>query len=528
MMQTNIKFLFKRIHKEPVSRAMSIRRLINRMILGVVFGLLVQNAQIRCVAVSPRKGDWPQWRGPGRDGVSLDTGLVKTWPTGGPPILWENSEMGKGQGQPSIANGYVFSIGYDFKGETVYALDENTGDVLWKTLIGAKVFSTAYGSCSTPTVDGDRVYALGSHGDLACLDASTGKVLWKKNLITDFGGKVGGNGYCESPLVDEDKVLATPNSASATVIALNKLDGSVIWQCPYSTVYDGEQTSSPLNAASIMPMTVGGQRFYVQGVNRVKGVSAKTGVALWSINKKLEYATVLCRDNQLLLRDCLVNLSKVNNAVEYQVNYDETQVNYEYGGVVLVDGFVYGTRNGTISCTEFATGKLIWSRPSNARPSIGRGSIAYADGRLYYRTDSGLVALFEATPTGPVQCGYFHDNAVLHYAPPSIANRRLYLRDGNFLTCYFLAPLLVPLTFQGYQWKDSAQFQLRIARSDGLPMVTNKAVRVELVTSTNLNSNISMWKLLTTKSILTNGVLIQKVTRNPSESTRYYSIRVTQ
>ena len=522
------KFLFTAIYDQTITPILSLQRLIGAIVFCVMFAVWFHTADFQCAAATQRTGDWPQWRGPGRDGISMDTGLMKTWPTEGPPLLWENSSIGKGHGQPSIANGYVFCIGNEIKGEFVYALDENTGNLLWKTLISSTSSSLAYGSCSTPTINGERVYALGGHGDLACLDFVTGKVLWQKNLVSGFGGKYAAWGYCESPLVDENKVLVTPNSASATVIALNKIDGSTIWQCPYSSVYDGDQTSLVPIAPSIMPMTVGGRRFYVQSVGKVKGIAADTGIPLWSIDKKLEYATVVCRDNQLLLRDCLINLSNINSHVEYQVAYDQNPVNLEYGGVVLVNGFVYGTRNGTLSCTEFATGKLQWTRTNNFRPSLRRGSISYAEGHIFYRDESGSVALFEATPTGAVQCGYFYDNAVPSYAPPSIANRRLYLRSDYILNCYLLAPLAVPLIFQGCQSTDNTGFQLRIGRSDGLPMVTSKSVRLELVTSTNFDLNISLWKLLNPKSVLTNGVLIQTVTRNLFESTRYYRVRVTQ
>ena len=506
----------------PVARRVSVDPTPVRRLTIITVLCLMLAVAVRGSDSSPATGDWPQWRGPGRDGISLDTGLLKSWPTGGPPVLWIAKDLGKGSGQPSIANGRVFCLGYDGTGETLCALDEKAGEVLWSQRISQKLNGQMliYGSCSTPTVDGDRVYALAGFGVLACLEATTGRILWQRNLPSDFAGGLHEYGYCESPLVDGDKVLVTPGSASATVVALNKHDGTTIWRCP-APKGNGDQLSS------IVAMTVGGRRFYVQSTGAgMSGMAPENGAIIWSSEERVYLSTAICEGNRMLLQSCLINLSNVADRITSQIVYHNVPLDDSYGGGVLVDGYVYSTRNQGMSCSELATGKLQWCRPAMAsRPT--RESVAYADGRVYFRDDGGSVFLFEANPQRPVECGHFQDNVSSHYAPPAIANRRLYLRGDERLCCYDLATKgSSPLEFQKYVCPpEGERLQLRISRSDGLPLNQDRATQTEILTATDLNGSPNRWTLLTNQPVLTNGALTITVSRDLSEPARYYRVR---
>src|SRR5262245_34769556 len=177
-------------------------------------------------APAPQKQfDWPQWQGPDRTGLSKETGLLKSWPKGGPELAWKAEGIGGGFSTPSVAAGRVFGMGYKGDDEIVWALEEATGQPLWSTKIAAanRKIGHGSGSRSTPTVDGELLYAVGVGGDLACLEAATGKVRWQKNMPKEFGGKMmSGWGYSESPLIDGDRVIATPGGKMATLVALDK------------------------------------------------------------------------------------------------------------------------------------------------------------------------------------------------------------------------------------------------------------------------------------------------------------------
>jgi outer membrane protein assembly factor BamB len=188
------------------------------------------------VATTLSAADWPQWRGPKRDGISTETGLLKSWPAEGPKLLWQVKELGSGYSTPSVAAGRVYVMSnHGLEDEFVKALDVKDGKEIWSTRagkVGSQDQQPNYPAArSTPTVDGTRMYALGSDGDLVCLEAETGKVRWQKSLRADFGGKPGTWAYSESPLVDGDKVVCTPGGAEATIVALNKNTGEVVWKC---------------------------------------------------------------------------------------------------------------------------------------------------------------------------------------------------------------------------------------------------------------------------------------------------------
>lgn len=178
--------------------------------------------------------DWPQWQGPERTAHSKETGLLKEWPKDGPPLAWKAKALGGGDSTPSIANGRIYGMSHRGEDEVVWALSEKDGKELWAVRVGP-AYTTSWhqskeGPSATPTVDGDRLYVMGLAGNLACLQAGDGKVLWQRSLMADFGGRMPMWSYRESPLVDGEKVIGTAGGTETTMVALNKLTGEVIWK----------------------------------------------------------------------------------------------------------------------------------------------------------------------------------------------------------------------------------------------------------------------------------------------------------
>jgi outer membrane protein assembly factor BamB len=404
------------------------------------------------------EGDWPGWMGADRTGVSHETGLLKQWPKSGPKLVWKVEDIGEGYSTPSIADGKIFlmsSRGTDT--EFALALSAKDGSKIWERHVG-KVGPNRgpdyHGSRSTPTVDGDAVYVLGSDGDLACLDAAKGEVRWKKNLRTDFDGKAGIWAYAESPLIDGDTLVCTPGGDTATLVALNKKNGEVIWKAaiPGKATGGGRMSMSSNTAgyASATVATVDGVKQYVQSLTGgVVGVAAKDGKLLWRYDKIS--GNTMC--NTPLFHDGYVLMSALNppggagnGTTLLQLKRDESggvavkEVYYNkvlsahHGGVVRVGDAVYGTSQTGLVCIDFKTGETKWQNRS-----VGKGSIAAADGELYVRSEKGPVALVEATPAAYKEIGRFEqpDRSKLNAWPhPVIAGGRLYLRDQKVLLCY--------------------------------------------------------------------------------------------
>jgi outer membrane protein assembly factor BamB len=228
--------------------------------------------------------DWPQWRGPAQEAVSTEKGLLKEWPTNGPSLLWELRGLGTGFSSVSIAGGKLFTMG-DLqedgqKSQFLIAFDLQTRERAWIAKVGPP---HGDGSRCTPTVDGDRVYALGTDGDLVCVTVATGKEVWHKNFAKDFHGEMmSGWKYSESPLVDGDKLVCTPGGKEAAMVALNKLNGEVIWKC---TPAHPEATGGA-GYASIVVSEGAGVRQYVTVMGRAAvGVSAADGKLLWTYKR---------------------------------------------------------------------------------------------------------------------------------------------------------------------------------------------------------------------------------------------------
>src|SRR5262245_45941337 len=301
------------------------------------------------LTLSLRADDWPQWRGPTRTGVSKETGLLKEWPKGGPKLLWQRKDLGGGYSTPAVVGGHVYLLA-DSKGEEfVVALAVKDGATAWSTRVG-KVGPNKGpqypGARCTPTVDGDRIFALGSDGDLACLDREKGKVAWSKNLRKEFGGVPGMWAYAESPLIDGDVLVCTPGGKTATIVALRKKDGEPIWKCP---VPEGDEAAY----ASAIAVEVGGVRQYVQFLGKgLVGVEAKSGKFLWRYDATMDEAanipTPVFHDGCVFTSTSrngtgLNRITVTGGAVKSeQVYFNNTRLN-SIGGVVRLGDHGHGT-----------------------------------------------------------------------------------------------------------------------------------------------------------------------------------------
>src|ERR1051325_52323 len=392
--------------------------------------------------------DWPQWRGPQRNGVSAETGLLKQWPKNGPKLLWKVADIGSGYSTPALAGERLYLLANEgMENEFVQTHAVSDGKRGWRTRLGKVGPNNPQMNYaaprSTPTVDGELTYALGSDGDLACLETTSGRARWQKNLRADFNGKPGDWAYAESPLVDGDTLVCTPGGADATLVALDKKTGGVIWKCGMP---GGEQAAF----ASAVVMEVSGIRPYVQLLQKgLAGVDAKTGKVLWRYARPTSryganIPTPLASGNYVYVGSAgtgggLVKLEARDGKMEVEQVYFEPKLPTSIGGVVKVGDFLYGTTAQALLCIEFITGKVKWEERA-----LGAASICYADGRLYLHGENGEVALVEASPESYHEKGRFtppdqpKHNIQMEkaWAYPVVASGRLYLRDHGSLWCY--------------------------------------------------------------------------------------------
>lgn len=389
--------------------------------------------------------DWPQWRGPHRDGKSAETGLVKQWPAGGPPMVWKITGSGAGYATVSVANGVIYTAGDIGEENFVLAFREKDGQPLWKAKLGragAPGWGGFAGVRCTPTVDGDLVFAIGQYGEIAAFEAGTGRELWRRDFLQDYGAKLPEWGFSESPLVDGDKLVFTPGGEKGAIVAVNKRTGDLLWQT-------GEFTDEA-QYSSLMPATIEGVPQYVQlTMASVVGVSPE-GKVLWRAARKGAVAVIptpVVTDNLVYVTSgynigCnLFKVARASDSFTVTEVYKNRVVMNHHGGVILVGDYLYGhdDRRGW-TCQNFKTGEAVWQ----TEDGLGKGSCVYADGHLVLREEKKIgsrVALIEASPAGYKEKGVFEqpDQSGKEAWPhPVIANGRLYLRDQDVLLCYDL------------------------------------------------------------------------------------------
>ncbi len=396
--------------------------------------------------------DWPGWRGAARDGISKESGLLGSWPEGGPKMLWETSGCGSGYSSVAVAGGSVFTLGKAREGESLVAFNAEDGKPLWQT-----VFGTGGHSNGSPEVDGGFVYAIGLAGDLVCADAATGEIVWKKNFAKDFAGKMmSGWGFSESPLLDGDRLVCTPGGDAAMMVALDKKTGAEIWRSP-APGGTGAKGKDGAGYSSIVISRGAGVKQYVQITGRgAMGVRAEDGKPLWAYNSvangTANIPTPLV-DGDLVFcstgygtGSALLKLVRDGDGVKAVEQYflDGKTFQNHHGGMILKDGHVFAGHahnNGFPICVELATGKIVWGGDERG-PGSGSAAVLLAGNDLIFRYEDGVVALIEATTARYNLKGQFKPafQKGKSWAHPVVVDGRLYLREQDKLMCYDLRP----------------------------------------------------------------------------------------
>jgi outer membrane protein assembly factor BamB len=397
-------------------------------------------------------GYWPEWRGPNRSGVSAETGLLGTWPEGGPSVVWSSPGLGQGFSSVAVADGRILTMGDRRDGQYVIALDEASGRELWSTRVGSVHRDQYAGPRGTPTIDGERTYVLDTDGDLVCLDTATGREIWRRSLTRDFGARTPGWMFAESPLVDGDRVLVSPGTRQAAIVALDKMTGRDIWRTAIPSL--GRQGVDGPEYSSIVISQAAGVKQYVRLLGRgVIGVRASDGELLWSytrvvngtaniptpvVNGNLVFASTGYQAGAALL-ELVPGPEATVTARERYFLQGRTFQNH-HGGMVFVNGYVYagtGHNNGLPICVELVSGRIAWGGDFRNAGS-GSAAVTAADGHIYYRYQNGLMLLVEATPEAYREKGSFEIPGVRQpsWSHPVVAGGRLYLREQDQLYAY--------------------------------------------------------------------------------------------
>ncbi|HEV3261312.1 MAG TPA: PQQ-binding-like beta-propeller repeat protein [Gemmataceae bacterium] len=377
--------------------------------------------------------DWPCWRGPHHDGISRETGLLKSWPASGPRVLWKTDLTG-GYSSVVVAGGRLFTQTKDQKEDLVLCVDALTGKKLWEARHAAdyakfpsldKRFLT--GPKTTPSVDGDRVYALANTGLLQCLDVRTGKPVWERNLLKLADRSCPEYGYCNSPLVVSDVLFVHPGGHKGNSVAcLNKKDGRVVWQALNDRI--GWATPISIKAAGVP------QLIYFTGQGGV-GVSPADGKLLWRSDWKTAFdinaATPIYADGCLFLSSNYGNggvLLRLKSKGNPEVVWKSRAMENHFSTSVLYRGHLYGFSTDRLRCVEFMTGKVKWDKAG-----LGKGSLLIADGLLIVLGEQGTLVLADATPKGYAEKARWQALDGTCWSVPVLANGKLYLRNERRL-----------------------------------------------------------------------------------------------
>ncbi len=392
-------------------------------------------------------GYWPQWRGPHRDNLSADWDLLQEWPEGGPPLKWRTSGIGEGIASVSVAGGTIYTLGSADGHEHVIALHERTGEQRWRVAIGPAINDAPlmrWLSQRTPTVDGERLFASTAQGDVVCLETADGKELWRKNYPKDFGTLRRTWGFVDRPLVDGENLICTPGGTVATLAALNKRTGEVVWKC----LLDPPEAGS---YPALMALETQGVRQYIAILkDSLVGVRAADGKLLWRHASPglgaINTLTPLVADSYVILpggrgTSEMVVLNTVRKGDEVSVKEINRKTfnldHFQDATVRLEDRLYSAVYSGLPLCIEWRTGKTLWGPQRTA--GRGRVSMTYADNRLYMLFADGTFLLADASPEAYRERGRF---AVPDSIPasgvtfPVITAGRMYVRANDLLFCY--------------------------------------------------------------------------------------------
>ncbi|WP_020469072.1 PQQ-binding-like beta-propeller repeat protein [Zavarzinella formosa] len=396
--------------------------------------------------------DWPQFRGPKRDDLSPDKGLLKKWPAEGPMLAWKSDDVGLGFSSVAIQGDFVVTMGDIGKnGCYLIATSRSTGKKLWQTKVGEVGGGGGYpGPRCTPTIDGDMAYGLGQYGDLLAVSLKDGSEVWRTNLGKEHGGKAGGWGYAESVLVDGENLVCTPGGAAATLLCVNKKDGKPVWR---GAVTGGDQAGY---SSVVISNATGVKQYVTLLANSLVGFAAKDGTLLWRYGNTKErfqgntanIPTTIVKGNQLFAvagygrGAALLTLSGQGGKINVKEEYWSPQLKNKHGGVIQVGEYLYGDfdDSGNIWCAAAKTGKISWTRKDDSGGERS-ASMTFADGLLFVRFQNGVVALAEANPAKYNLLSSFkvpngNGNCWAH---PVVIGGKMYIREKETIWCYDVA-----------------------------------------------------------------------------------------
>jgi outer membrane protein assembly factor BamB len=411
--------------------------LIIRLLAGAIAVLLTG---ARLVA-----DDWPQWRGPDRSNASRETGLLKQWPTNGPPLAWRVTGIGLGIHSVSVAGGRVFAVGNRDGGEFVFALDARTGQKLWATRVGNSIEENALMRWLTqrsPTVDGGQLYTFTANGELLCLRVGDGQKVWQRSYPKDFGARRPPWGFTDHPLVDGERLICSPFTTNAVIAALNKHTGEVVWKTSLDERIIAGYAALAQSAAGGVPQFI---LFHGSGLD---GFAADNGRLLWRYARRSTRTastyTPTARDDLVLSPNGyggglalfkIVGGGRVFSTED--ISHKTMDLDAFQDSTAAVNDRLYLIERGVPICVDMKTGVRVWSGSSTNRRA--RAALTWADGHLYIRNARGEVALVQTSPNGSTEKARFqipeHEQSV-GVTSPVLAHGRLWLRDNDRLFCY--------------------------------------------------------------------------------------------
>jgi outer membrane protein assembly factor BamB len=415
---------------------------------------LLSSSELLAAEKKTAGGDWPQWRGPERNGLSTETGLNTDWEARPPKLLWTAEGLGEGYASVAVSGGRIYTTGNLETGQGVVAIDVKSGEKVWSQPFTESVPQHSYtGSRCTPTVDGDMLYVVSSEGTIACLNSKDGTIVWRRHFKDDWKGRMmSGWGFSESPLVDGDRLICTPGGDDAMIVALNKKTGEEIWRSAVPNI--GGKGNDGAGYGSIVISEAAGVKQYVQMIGRgVIAVRADNGMFLWGYNPvangTANIPTPIISGDFVFCSTgygtgaALLQIAQDGDSLIAEEIYFLPAKTFEnhHGGMVLVGDHIYcghKHNNGFPVCLDMKMGEVVWG--GERGPGSGSAAVTYYDGHLVFRYQSGDVALIEASPEGMKLKGVFKADFVQSpsWAHPVVAGGRLYLREQDKLMCYDL------------------------------------------------------------------------------------------
>ena len=399
-------------------------------------------------------GDWSRWRGENFDGIVRDSTLNLNWSEKKPALSWVFRYSGAGYSGPAIVGTTLYMSGAAEGHDFAFALDTKTGNLQWQQVLGEH-FIQDYGDGprSTFTIDGENLYLIRGGGQIHCLSAVDGKMIWQRDFAADFGGRrLGPWGYSESPLVDGELVICTPGGIGGTMVALDKNTGATVWVAE-------EWTDQAVYSSPIVAVVDGVRQYIQQSDNGVAGVRAEDGKLLWSVKipgyRIAVIPTPVYKDNMVYVTSgynagCAgIQLSKRGEIFHAEMIFNNKNMVNHHGGVVLVDDHIYGfsDASGWI-CQNFRTGETVWNTGRARRSdNIGKGSVLAVNDRLILLEESsGTMVVIAASPDGYNELGRMElpertkisSRTDMVWTHPVIANGKLYIRDQDLLFSFDL------------------------------------------------------------------------------------------